>query len=763
MDKRKKIMLESVRKLISAGASDDEILESLAEVGTTKEDAEGIIAEAKSQSSSIQEAQKTEPTKPISQPPQQKKIIDIVVPKQDKELESLLGEKRLSEGEKAGSFWESDAKDFWKVKEKKKGIAIPFLGGKKNQPEAPPATQNIPGKRPLLKSVFGFMEKKPKVREIIVRSPLEDKTVGKQQSKPVPEIKGPGSNDFSEMLAPSLIKKNDLTPDADAGPQQTKKTEEADQPYAKGDESPSELEKVLSEKPPAGKTKDISKNKVPAEILKDIESAIPGTKFKSEKYKHNLIIIPNKEYLKSIIILSKALSLQYKKVCYVSLNELHESLIKNLKDASINTNNFFFVDAITRTSQSKIQKVPNAIFVSSPDSLVELSLAISDALTKQNPDVVLFDSISTMLIYEKGATATKFLHSLIGKIKASRSAAMFTALEGDANTDAVKDLGMFVDEVLTMSEYQLFKMRVGVGEMPMLPFAERQDAGLLTALKDFEMVNVRPREIVEERKSFEKDIIAEEMRQLQEKMVSLKNARQPELTKLVRKIEQLEKKSAAEKAIPDILKELREMKGELSKVEKKPFADSNALVKRALEEITGKLNRLSVPKGDRSMGQLKADFQNLSEKLNELEKHPMQLKEQKLMEQQLKNLSGKMSKIQRGSGIKKYVKSIVAEIKKQKPKPIPKAGLKNLENKLVNIEKKMRAESKRRTADAKRQKALETRKAKLEGRNQRAASQVASLEKKFRLLNESYSLGMVSKSAYEKDKAKIESLLRKGH
>ena len=46
MDKRKEIMLESVRKLVSAGASKDEIIESLLDVGTSKEDAEALIEEA---------------------------------------------------------------------------------------------------------------------------------------------------------------------------------------------------------------------------------------------------------------------------------------------------------------------------------------------------------------------------------------------------------------------------------------------------------------------------------------------------------------------------------------------------------------------------------------------------------------------------------------------------------------------------------------------------------------------------------------------
>ena len=63
MDKRKEIMLESVRKLVSACASKDEIIESLLDVGTSKEDAEALIEEAgktETQGAGKSESRKTE-------------------------------------------------------------------------------------------------------------------------------------------------------------------------------------------------------------------------------------------------------------------------------------------------------------------------------------------------------------------------------------------------------------------------------------------------------------------------------------------------------------------------------------------------------------------------------------------------------------------------------------------------------------------------------------------------------------------------------
>ena len=774
MDKRKEIMLESVLKLISAGASDDEILESLLDVGTSREDGLEIIAEARKAKPGMKEAGQA---KTGTLDDKIKIPSDIKIPKKELPEFSPLS---IDVGKDADADYQDKGKgdltdksaEFWKTKQKKAGIGIPFIGQKKGKSmeikksETFKDAGKIQEKKPFFNSVFGFLGKKQKVREIIVRSPLEDKLVPKGPSRKTAPARGSkfdAADLLNEAPKPETSAKKTVVQETQREPDVHFKKSDETSGAGKESDSLSELEKLMNPTMVNAKGKKaVQKKQEPEEILKSIEAAIPETKFKTERDKHLLVIIPNKEYLKSIIILSKALSIQYKKVCYVSMNELHESLIKNLKEAGINTNNFFFVDAITRTSQSKIQKVPNAIFISSPNSLVELSLAISDVLNKQNPDVVLFDSISTLLIYERGATSTKFLHSLIGKIKSSRSAAVFTALEGDANADAVRDLGMFVDEVLTMSEYQLYKMRIGPYELPLLPEMRNQKSGLISALKDFEMVNVRPKEIAETRKNVEPELVKGEIRELQEKMASLSDVKQPAISKFLKKIEQLESKSVSERAIPDILGELREMKSEISK-SAKPEVDYGAPVRKALEEIVEKINLLSVPKGDKNSEKINAELRNLSNKIGEMERKPMQIKDQKLMEMQLKSLEKKISKLEKGPEIKKYIKSAVAEIKKQKPRPMPKIGMKKLENKLARIEKRLRQEESSKKKDEKRQRKLESRKAKLEEERREASLQVAGLEKKMRLLNESYALGMISKSAYDKDKAGIEQLLRKGH
>jgi len=168
-----------------------------------------------------------------------------------------------------------------------------------------------------------------------------------------------------------------------------------------------------------------------------------------------LIIIPNKGYQESTMRITKRLSEVHDRICYVSLNERHDALTKGMRRGKIPVSKFFIVDAITRNTKACKKADDNCAFVSSPNSLMELSLAITDAIKSHGAQALMFDSISTLLIYETAGVSTKFMHSLIGKIKEFEVECVLTALEGDKESETVRDLGMFVNETITMAEYDL--------------------------------------------------------------------------------------------------------------------------------------------------------------------------------------------------------------------------------------------------------------------------------------------------------------------
>lgn len=166
-----------------------------------------------------------------------------------------------------------------------------------------------------------------------------------------------------------------------------------------------------------------------------------------EENKILLVVIPNISYKDTILSISRQIS-QLGDVCYISLNKTSKALKNLLKEKNINCNKFFYIDCISRT-MGKTKEERDYIFVSSPNAINEIGLAAEKARAKK-PRIVIFDSLSTLLVYHKDSTATQFSHSLINNIRNEDIFAIFTVLEKDKETSLSKDMGMLVDKVLNV-------------------------------------------------------------------------------------------------------------------------------------------------------------------------------------------------------------------------------------------------------------------------------------------------------------------------
>ncbi|MCK4492232.1 MAG: hypothetical protein KAU03_06385, partial [Candidatus Altiarchaeales archaeon] len=74
----------------------------------------------------------------------------------------------------------------------------------------------------------------------------------------------------------------------------------------------------------------------------------------------------------------------------------------------------------------------------------------ADVMANQKPVVMLFDSPSTLLIYNREDYVTKFVHSLTSKLAMWGSKGIFTVPEESAGILMVKDIEMFVDKTISL-------------------------------------------------------------------------------------------------------------------------------------------------------------------------------------------------------------------------------------------------------------------------------------------------------------------------
>jgi KaiC/GvpD/RAD55 family RecA-like ATPase len=157
-----------------------------------------------------------------------------------------------------------------------------------------------------------------------------------------------------------------------------------------------------------------------------------------------VVVVCCENYQKDSISILKWAVKEGKKICYVTINKPYDTLIQILKKNNIDTKKFFFVDAITKTIK-EASPVDNCVFVSSPNSLTEMSIAVR-AACKQGFDILIFDSLSALMVYEKEEGASTFLHSLVNILRVHKVKALFEVLSVDEGSKMMKNMQMFVDK-----------------------------------------------------------------------------------------------------------------------------------------------------------------------------------------------------------------------------------------------------------------------------------------------------------------------------
>jgi hypothetical protein len=97
---------------------------------------------------------------------------------------------------------------------------------------------------------------------------------------------------------------------------------------------------------------------------------------------------------------------------------------------------------------SKIENTPDCYFISSPQALTELSIVLDEFL-KLKFDYFIFDSITTLIIYQKAEEpVVRFITNLVNKIKAHNSKGIFYIIDIKEHELLIKESSMVMDKII---------------------------------------------------------------------------------------------------------------------------------------------------------------------------------------------------------------------------------------------------------------------------------------------------------------------------
>lgn len=171
------------------------------------------------------------------------------------------------------------------------------------------------------------------------------------------------------------------------------------------------------------------------------------------KNKIILVVIPHETYPDCSIEVSKQIWNMYRKICYVNTTKPFMSLMEIFREKGVKTDSFFFIDTITKSALPGVEDGPRCRYVSSESALDELGLAINEELDKSEYRVLIFDSISSLLVHNDEDMVIRFIKLLITKIRHSDCIAILKCAEGDIDSNLMKNLSMLSDKIIRLSTH----------------------------------------------------------------------------------------------------------------------------------------------------------------------------------------------------------------------------------------------------------------------------------------------------------------------
>jgi KaiC/GvpD/RAD55 family RecA-like ATPase len=140
-------------------------------------------------------------------------------------------------------------------------------------------------------------------------------------------------------------------------------------------------------------------------------------------------------------------------VTVVTTNQPAAILRKTYQRDGVDLARIRFIDAITRYAVgSSPENSAAERFIASPSDLTEMGIAISEMLKggSGKRTAVLFDSVSTMLIYLPSSQISRFIHFVTSKLRILDIAGIFLAVEKGLDPLLLPQLTTFVDAVVDL-------------------------------------------------------------------------------------------------------------------------------------------------------------------------------------------------------------------------------------------------------------------------------------------------------------------------
>jgi len=133
----------------------------------------------------------------------------------------------------------------------------------------------------------------------------------------------------------------------------------------------------------------------------------------------------------------------FNKVFLISFSKISPDQIKKFNEEK-GEHCYYFLDCFP---SKLVSETKGYMHIASPTSLIELSAKINRLLRKERIDMIFLDNISSMLIYNDDVKVMQFLHSLMNKLRGTKTKAVYMNTTGKGK-HLLPDIAMFADDII---------------------------------------------------------------------------------------------------------------------------------------------------------------------------------------------------------------------------------------------------------------------------------------------------------------------------
>lgn len=137
-------------------------------------------------------------------------------------------------------------------------------------------------------------------------------------------------------------------------------------------------------------------------------------------------------------------------------NSSSGDIIKKAATIGINLErpNIYFIDCYSATLGKPLESTPKVMMVSGPGALNDISLMLNEAMRASTGKRmrVVFDTLSTFVLYNPRDSINKFLGVIDGRLKTAGATTLFLVDEGVHDKQLVSLLEQGMDEMFTITD-----------------------------------------------------------------------------------------------------------------------------------------------------------------------------------------------------------------------------------------------------------------------------------------------------------------------